>query len=219
MASAFAVLWVSLGVSLALPEAGIAERFQADGVARIGVQPPQRLDQCAEDHREITIALPSELTREQNIALVREFVAGELVSRGFAVDWVYHDKPGNPHVHLMHTLRPLEVRGFGRKARAVLDERGEAMRGADGRLIYTRFMGTPDDFKALRNAWGDYANRHYALAGKSLRIDMRSYAARGIDVLSGRHLGPALSALRARGYPANALEAFARDEATREAMA
>ena len=57
------------------------------------------------------------------------------------------------------------------------------------------------------------------MAGKSLRIDMRSYAARGIDVLSGRHLGPALSALRARGYPAKALKAFARDEATREAMA
>ena len=79
-------------------------------------------------------------------------------------------------------------------------------------------MGTPDDFKALRNAWGDYANRHYALAGNALRIDMRSYAARGIAMLPGRHLGPALSALRARGYPAEALEAFARDEATREVM-
>ncbi len=47
----------------------------------------QRYD--AQTAREITIALPSELSQEQNIALVRAFVAGELVSRGFAVDWVY----------------------------------------------------------------------------------------------------------------------------------
>ena len=176
----------------------------------------QRYD--AQTAREITIALPSELTRDQNIALVREWVSGELLTRGFAVDWVYHDKPGNPHVHVMHTLRPLEATGFGRKTRVVLDDTGKTVRGTDGRLVYTRFMGTPDDFKALRKSWGDYVNRHYAKAGLSLRIDMRSYAARGIDLLPGRHLGPALSALRSRGYPAEALEAFARGEATREAM-
>ncbi|MGE0854135.1 MAG: Ti-type conjugative transfer relaxase TraA [Hyphomicrobiaceae bacterium] len=176
----------------------------------------QRYD--AQTAREITIALPSELSREQNIALMREFVAAELVSRGFAVDWVYHDKPGNPHVHLMHTLRPLEVTGFGRKTKVVLDDAGKPVRGADGRLVYTRFMGTPEDFKALRSSWGDYVNRHYALAGLSLRIDMRSYAARGIDMLPGRHLGPALSALKGRGYSAETLEAFARDAATRERM-
>ncbi len=174
----------------------------------------QRYD--AQTAREITIALPSELSREQNIALMREFVAGELVARGFAVDWVYHDKGGNPHVHLMHTLRPLEGHGFGRKTRVVLDDAGKPVRGADGRLVYTRFMGTPEDFKALRNAWGDTVNRHYALAGLSLRIDMRSYAARGIDMLPGRHLGPALSALKRRGYSAETLAAFARDAATRE---
>lgn len=179
-------------------------------------QAEQRYD--AQTAREITVALPSELSREQNIALVREFVSAELVSRGFAVDWVYHDKPGNPHVHLMHTLRPLEGHGFGRKTRAVLDDAGKPVRGGDGRLVYTRFMGTPEDFKALRNAWGDTVNRHYALAGLSLRIDMRSYGARGIDIVPGRHLGPALSALRGRGYPTETLEAFARDEATREAM-
>ena len=176
----------------------------------------QRYD--AQTAREITIALPSELSREQNIALMREFVSAELVSRGFAVDWVYPEKGGNPHVHLMHTLRPLEVTGFGRKTRVVLDDAGKPVRGADGRLVYTRFMGTPEDFKALRYSWGDYVNRHYALAGLSLRIDMRSYAARGIDMLPGRHLGPALSALKGRGYSAETLAAFARDAATREAM-
>ena len=185
---------------IAGPAATMSRASLSELLWNAAAQAEQRYD--AQTAREITIALPVELTREQNIALVREFVSGELVSRGFAVDWVYHDKPGNPHVHLMHTLRPLDEHGFGRKTRAVLDDRGVPVRGADGRLVYTRFMGTPEDFKALRTAWGDYVNRHYALAGLSLRIDMRSYAARGIDMLPGKHLGPALSALRARGYAA-----------------
>lgn len=53
--------------------------------------------------REIVIALPLELSRQENIALVQDYVASELTSRGFVVDWVFHDKPGNPHAHLMHT--------------------------------------------------------------------------------------------------------------------
>jgi Ti-type conjugative transfer relaxase TraA len=176
----------------------------------------QRYD--AQTAREITIALPNELSREENIALVRAFIAGEMTSRGFAVDWVYHDKSGNPHVHLMHTLRPLVATGFGRKTERVLDAAGVPVRSADGRLVYRRFMGTPDDFKALRLSWGDYVNRHYAMAGLAVRIDMRSYAARGIDMIPGRHLGPALSALKARGYPSTALDAFAADAVTREAL-
>jgi ATP-dependent exoDNAse (exonuclease V) alpha subunit len=47
-------------------------------------QAEQRYD--AQTAREITIALPIELTQPQNIALVREFVSAEFVSRGFAVD-------------------------------------------------------------------------------------------------------------------------------------
>jgi Ti-type conjugative transfer relaxase TraA len=201
---------------IAAPAASMSSASLSELLWNAAAQTEHRYD--AQTAREITIALPIELTQAQNIALVREFVAGELVSRGFAVDWVYHDKPGNPHVHLMHTLRPLEVQRFGRKTTAVLDDRGVPVRGPDGRLVYTRFMGTPEDFRALRMAWGDCANRHYALAGLALRIDMRSYAARGIDMVPGKHLGPALSALRARGYPAAALDAFARDDATREAM-
>ncbi|TBY01688.1 hypothetical protein E0I94_31305, partial [Rhizobium laguerreae] len=53
------------------------------------------------------------------IALVREFVRDNLTSKGMVADWVYHDKDGNPHIHLMTTLRPLTQEGFGRKKVAV----------------------------------------------------------------------------------------------------
>ena len=167
--------------------------------------------------REIVIALPRELDREQNIALVRNFVAGELTSRGFAADWVYHDAPGNPHVHLMHTLRPLVETGFGAKTTVQRDDAGKPLRNGAGKLVYDRFIGSRDDFKALRLAWGDYVNCAYANAGHATRIDMRSYADRGLDILPGRHMGPALAALRKRGLSSDAVDAFAADDEQRAA--
>ena len=41
--------------------------------------------------REFVIALPIELTRDQNIALVREFIQSEFAAKGMIADWVYHD--------------------------------------------------------------------------------------------------------------------------------
>lgn len=65
--------------------------------------------------RELIIALPEELTRAENIAVVREFVQDNFTSKGMVADWVYHDKDGNPHIHLMMTLRPLTEEGFARR--------------------------------------------------------------------------------------------------------
>ncbi|WP_280109531.1 MobA/MobL family protein [Bartonella queenslandensis] len=70
--------------------------------------------------REIVIALPLELSKNQNISLVREFVKENFSSRGLVSDWVYHDKQGNPHVHIMHTLRPVTKDGFGAKKNSSL---------------------------------------------------------------------------------------------------
>ncbi|RUU71379.1 MobA/MobL family protein, partial [Mesorhizobium sp. M7A.F.Ca.MR.362.00.0.0] len=48
--------------------------------------------------KDLTIALPLELSVEQNIALVRDFVEKHILSKGMVADWVYHDNPGNPHI-------------------------------------------------------------------------------------------------------------------------
>ena len=51
--------------------------------------------------REIEIALPVELDREQQIQLVREYVKENFVSVGMCADFVIHDKSyGNPHAHI-----------------------------------------------------------------------------------------------------------------------
>lgn len=59
--------------------------------------------------REIDAALPIELSREEQIRLVREYCSSQFVSRGMCVDFVIHDTDnGNPHCHIMLTMRPLD---------------------------------------------------------------------------------------------------------------
>jgi hypothetical protein len=63
---------------------------------------------------EIDAALPIELSREEQIRLVREYCSSQFVSRGMCVDFVIHDtNSGNPHCHIMLTMRPAFV---GRRA-------------------------------------------------------------------------------------------------------
>ena len=62
--------------------------------------------------REVEAALPVELTREQQLALVREYVKDNFVSDGMCADSAIHDKgTDNPHVHILLTIRPLEESG------------------------------------------------------------------------------------------------------------
>ena len=57
--------------------------------------------------REIELALPVELTKEQNIFLVREYVKRYFVAQGMCADIAIHDTGGgNPHAHVLLTMRP-----------------------------------------------------------------------------------------------------------------
>lgn len=90
--------------------------------------------------KDLTIALPLELSAEQNVALVRDFVEKHILSKGMVADWVDHDNPGNPHIHLMTTLRPLTEDGFGAKKVAVIGEDGQPLRNKN-RQDRLRVMG------------------------------------------------------------------------------
>lgn len=154
--------------------------------------------------RELIIALPEELTRAENIALVREFVGDNFTSEGMVADWVYHDKDGNPHLHLLTTVRPLTEEGFGPKNTPVLGENGKPLRffppgRPGGRIVYKSWGGDKETLQAWKVAWAETANRHLALAGHEIRIDGRSYAEQGLDGIAQRHLGPEKAALSRRG--------------------
>ena len=64
--------------------------------------------------REFVVALPIELNREGQIALLQEFIREQFVSDGMCADVAIHDPypPGhNPHAHILLTVRPLDERG------------------------------------------------------------------------------------------------------------
>ncbi|MCK1326611.1 Ti-type conjugative transfer relaxase TraA [Bradyrhizobium sp. 156] len=148
--------------------------------------------------KEFIVALPVELTPQQNIALMRQFVVEQVLSRGQVADWVYHDEPGNPHVHLMTTLRPLTEDGFGPKRVAVIGEDGQPLRMQSGKITYRLWAGDKQEFLEQRNGWLDLQNQHLALNGQEIRVDGRSYAERGIDVVPMPHIGVAAKAIQRR---------------------
>ena len=148
--------------------------------------------------KEFIIALPAELTADQNIALVRHFVLEQVLSRGQMADWVYHDEPGNPHIHLMTTLRPLTEHGFGPKRVAVIGDDGQPLRMQSGKIAYRLWAGGKQQFLEQRNGWLDLQNQHLALNGHDIRVDGRSYAERGIDVVPTTHIGVAAKAIQRR---------------------
>ena len=87
--------------------------------------------------REVEIALPVELSREEQTRLVREYCSSQFVSKGMIADFNLHDTGGgNPHAHILLTMRPLDERGAWlpkSKKEYVLDENGEKIRLPSGR--------------------------------------------------------------------------------------
>ena len=168
--------------------------------------------------KEFVLALPRELTTEQNIAMMREFVGEHVSVRGLVADWVYHDAPGNPHVHLMTTLRPLTDDGFGGKKVPVIGKDGQPLRAKSGQIVYKLWAGDKADFLALRDAWYAAQNTHLFLNGHDVRVDGRSHAERGIELEPTSHIGVASkniqSQRQAEGREAR-LERLALHEETR----
>ena len=62
--------------------------------------------------RELVVALPIELQKEQWIELLSEYVYCNFVKDGMCADVAIHDTDGhNPHAHIMLTVRPLDSKG------------------------------------------------------------------------------------------------------------
>lgn len=158
--------------------------------------------------REIEIALPHELTREQGISLVREYVKGQFVSAGMCADIAIHDKrDGNPHAHVMLTIRPIEQDGtWGAKQKKeyILDKDGNKIYDPKKRSYKCKSIPSTDwneksKAEEWRGAWAEICNRVLEQNGHAERIDHRSYARQGIDKIPTVHLGVAAFQMEKRG--------------------
>ncbi|KQZ91764.1 Ti-type conjugative transfer relaxase TraA [Agrobacterium tumefaciens] len=169
--------------------------------------------------KDVTIALPIELAAEKNVELVRDFVARHITSQGMVADWVFHDSPGNPHIHLMTTLRPLTEDGFGPKKVAVTGPDGKVLRNDGGKIVYELWAGGLENFNAVRDGWFDCQNRHLALAGLDIRVDGRSFEKQGIDLTPTIHLGVGTKAIERKAEGVEEKAALERLELQEERRA
>ena len=162
----------------------------------------------AQTARSMLFALPRELTDEQNLALVRDFCQKEFVDKGMICNFFYHDKgDGNPHVHIMLTLRAMDENGkWLPKSKNVyaLDENGNRIRAPNG--SWKRVKVDTVDWnerkygEIWRQDWAAAQNAALKAAGRMERVDMRSLERQGVeDRLPQKHLGPTASALERKG--------------------
>ena len=157
--------------------------------------------------REIEVALPVELSRAEQLALVRSFVQDNFVSAGMCADFAIHDKgTGNPHAHIMLTIRPIREDGkWGAKCRKVYDLDSQGQRIPDGKGGWKSHREDTTDWNQRGNAekwraaWAAYTNRALEAAGRPERIDHRSYKRQGVDKIPTVHMGPAASQMERRG--------------------
>ena len=157
--------------------------------------------------REVEVALPIEFSRNEQIEVVREYIKKNFTDKGMIADWSLHDKSdGNPHAHILLTMRPLKTNGeWGakRKDRYALDENGNKIPiidvltnkqkiGAGGRKMWERISVPTTDWndqtkaEEWRKSWADICNEH--LKGQA-HIDHRSYARQGKKQLPTMHEG------------------------------
>lgn len=106
--------------------------------------------------RYFDVALPVELTRQQQIDLIREYCQENFVNSGMIADIALHDLDSqNPHAHVMLTMKDVSPEGFLRKNRSWNDRK------------------LMDDW---RKGWQISANKALKDADSKSRIDHRSLA-------------------------------------------
>ena len=157
--------------------------------------------------REIEIALPKELDREKQIELVREYVKENFVKVGMCADIALHDKnDGNPHAHILLTMRPLnEDKTWGAKSKKeyILDENGEKVKLKNGnyktRKINTVDWNEQDKAEEWRKTWADITNKYLEENSIQEKVDHRSYQRQGIEEIPTIHLGVSASQLEKKG--------------------
>jgi len=157
--------------------------------------------------REIEVALPVELTREAQLKLVRTYIQDNFVSAGMCADFSIHDKKdGNPHAHIMLTIRPLNDNGtWGAKCRKVydLDEHGKRIPDGKGGWKNHREDTTnwndKGNVERWREAWAMACNEALEQEGHPERVDHRSYKRQGVKQIPSVHMGVAATQMEQRG--------------------
>ncbi|EFX8415185.1 hypothetical protein D9555_21010 [Shigella sonnei] len=105
--------------------------------------------------KEFKITLPCELSNDQNIKLLKDYLLKNFVEKGIICDFVIHnDKENkNPHAHVMITTREIKPDGFGKKVRE---------------------WDTEESLNNWRKEWAIEQNKHLKKLGFKSRVSHKS---------------------------------------------
>lgn len=158
----------------------------------------------------LVIALPLELTLDQNIDLVRTFA--ETLTRGraswFAAIHARGKDRQNPHVHIL--VRDRDVQTGARVVMFSAGPKEVQQRAAKGKAA-------PTTLHLIRELWEKSANAALAEAGRRERIDRRRLRAQGIARPAQVHEGPNIRAMHHRGYRPRSTDRVYRNRPGRRA--
>ena len=147
--------------------------------------------------REITLAIPRELSRPEQIALVREYVQTNYVAAGMVADVNLHHLGGdNPHAHLLLTMRNLQTTPEG------IVEFG--LKNTD--------WNSKDLLLTHRKSWEEITNKYLANYGSDLKIDCRSLKEQGNEFIPQIHVGVHAMAMHRKGKQTDRRDEFERIE-------
>ena len=130
--------------------------------------------------REFILAVPRELSSKEQFQLAVGWAQAELVSKGMIAEVSLHDNgKGNPHCHILATMRTIEGDKFSAK---------KPREWNDKELLIH-----------WRESWCKAENDALEKAGRPERVDHRSLAARGIDQIPQPKIGKEAMGLKKRG--------------------
>lgn len=153
-----------------LPEGAPAWMADRERLWRAASDAERRVD--SQEAREITVALPRELGREERVELAREFAREAFVSLGMVADLSVHepkarDGGDQPHAHVLLTTRRVEdADGFCATKERAWNDRALLL--------------------AWRELWAERVNEALERAGREERVDHRSLATRCVEAVRER---------------------------------
>ncbi|MFJ7640720.1 MobQ family relaxase [Peribacillus sp. NPDC097225] len=129
--------------------------------------------------REINIALPRELSHQEQTELIRGYVQKEFVDQGMIADVAIHrDDQDNPHAHVMLATRKISEDGF---------------------TVKNRDWNKKEWLLQWREQWAVHANQSLEREGMEDRITHESHEKRNLILFPTVHLGHVAHEMEKRG--------------------
>lgn len=148
--------------------------------------------------RTIKLGLPNELSQEEQITLVKEFVIERFIEFDMCADMAFHkgllvenkkpisieavnERQDNPHVHIILPFRTVGNNGFHKTK------------------LQSRSMNNLAYLISLRKRWAELQNREFKKLNLPTRISHESYDAQGIKRQPTKHIGASAMSMEKRG--------------------